>query len=69
MTGENLSEAEERLDPQLFCRCHKSYIVNISRIRSITPYGRWTFAVTLNGTTRDALITKEKFEELEKRFG
>lgn len=63
-----LSEAEERLDPELFFRCHKSYIVNIRRIRNITPYGRWTYVVQLDGTDHDALITYEKYEELEKHF-
>ena len=66
---ETLSETEERLDPNLFFRCHKSYIINLRRIRNITPYGRWTYVVQLDGTSRDALITHEKYEELEKRFG
>lgn len=67
-TGETLSETMEKLDPTLFFRCHKSYIVNLSRIRNITPYGRWTYIIQLEGTKRDALITKEKYEELEKMF-
>jgi two-component system LytT family response regulator len=37
-------------------------------IDSITPYGRWTYVVHLAGTTQDALITHEKYEELEKLF-
>ena len=65
---ETLSEMEAKLDPALFFRCHKSYIVNISRIRNITPYGRWTYVIQLDGTRQDALITKEKYDELEKRF-
>lgn len=66
---ESLSETEARLDPELFFRCHKSYIINLRHIRNITPYGRWTYVVQLDGTDRDALITHEKYEELEKRFG
>ena len=65
---ETLSETEARLDPEIFFRCHKSYIINLRRIRDITPYGRWTYVVRLNGTDHDALITHEKYEELEKRF-
>ena len=37
-------------------------------IDNITPYGRWTYVVHLVGTTQDALITHEKYEELEKMF-
>ena len=66
--SEGLSETEARLDPEIFFRCHKSYIINLRRIRAITPYGRWTYVVQLEGTDRDALITHEKYEELEKKF-
>ena len=67
--SETLGETEERLDPDIFFRCHKSYISKLRRIRDITPYGRWTYVVRLEGTDHDALITHEKYEELEKRFG
>ena len=66
--SETLSEMESRLDPDIFFRCHKSYIINLRAIRDITPYGRWTYVVRLEGTEHDALITHEKYEELEKRF-
>lgn len=68
VTGDSLAEMEERLPKETFFRCHKSYIINLSRIRDITPYGRWTYVVRLEGTDRDALITHEKYEELEKMF-
>ena len=65
---ETLSEIMEKLPPEDFMRSHKSYIVNVDAIDSILPYGRWTYIVNLRGTEHDALITHEKFEELEKRF-
>ena len=67
MTTETLSETEARLSPDFF-RCHKSYIINLNAISSIQPYGRWTYVVKLEGTDQDALITHEKYEELEKLF-
>ena len=36
---------EERLNSDAFFRCHKSYIINLNRIKDITPYGRWTYVV------------------------
>lgn len=69
VTGDSLADIEARLDPALFMRCHKSYIINLSHVDSISPYGRWTYVVKLRGTRRDALITHEKYEELEKLFG
>lgn len=67
-TSESLGDVEERLDHSIFFRCHKSYIINLNVIDSITPYGRWTYVVHLSGTDQDALITHEKYEELEKLF-
>ena len=67
-TSDTLSETEARLDPAMFFRCHRSYIINLNRIHDITPYGRWTYIVRLTGTKHDALITQEKYEELEQMF-
>ena len=68
VTGDSLAEMEERLNSDAFFRCHKSYIVNLNHIDSISPYGRWTYIIRLRGTDRDALITHERFEALEKMF-
>ena len=69
VTGDSLADIGARLDPAFFMRCHKSYIINLSHVDSISPYGRWTYVVKLRGTRRDALITHENYEELEKLFG
>lgn len=68
VTGDSLGDMETRLDPARFFRCHKSYIINLNHIDTITPYGRWTYIVRLRGTRQDALITHERYEELEKMF-
>ena len=68
LTAEPLGEMEQRLPPEMFFRAHRSYIINLEQIDSILPYGRWTHIVRLRGTQADALITHEKFEELERRF-
>lgn len=68
VTGDSLAETEARLDPAVFFRSHKSYIINLNHIANITPYGRWTYIVHLTGIPQDALITHEKYEELERMF-
>ncbi|MBQ3232292.1 MAG: response regulator transcription factor [Clostridia bacterium] len=68
VTSEGLSDIEKRLPSDRFLRTHKSYIVGLDHVEAITPYGRWTYIVQLRGTERDALITAEKLDELEKIF-
>lgn len=68
VTSDSLSELEQRLPESMFFRSHKSYIINLSHIDSISPYGRWTYIVKLRGTDRDALITHERFEDLQNLF-
>ncbi len=68
VTGDSLGDMEARLQSDVFFRCHKSYIINLNHIKDITPYGRWTYVVRLEGTKHDALITHEKYEELESMF-
>ena len=68
ITSDSLGDTEAKLDPAVFFRSHKSYIINLNHISNITPYGRWTYIVRLIGIPQDALITHEKYEELERLF-
>lgn len=67
-TSASLTEVEEKLDPDQFIRSHKSYIINLSQITKISPYGRWTYIVKFKDLDKDALITGEKYEEIKKIF-
>lgn len=67
-TSISLSEIEEKLDPAQFFRSHKSYIINLSLITKIYPYGRWTYVLKLKNTEKDALLTHEKYEEIKRIF-
>mgnify|MGYP004465703187 FL=1 len=68
VTSDSLSELDERLPDDMFFRTHKSYVVGLRHIDSITPYGRWTYVVKLRGTTHDALVTAERLEIMQKMF-
>jgi len=68
VTSESLGELEEKLEYGVFFRCHKSYIINVNYISRIFPYGRWTYIVKLKGTDKDALMTRESYDRLEKLF-
>ena len=68
VVGDGMADLDVRLPDEIFFRTHKSYIVNLNLIESISPYGRWTYIVKLRGLKEDALITHDRFEELQKRF-
>lgn len=68
VTSETLTDLDLRLPDDLFFRTHKSYVVGLNYIESITPYGRWTYVVKLRGTDHDALITADRLETLQKLF-
>lgn len=68
-TSVSLSGLEEKLKSPEFMRCHKSYIINVSRITKIEPYGRWTYVVRLKGTNATALMTTQNYEKLKALFG
>ena len=67
-TSISLSALEARLDADRFMRCHKSYIVNLSRITRIEPYGRWTYVVKFRDCEMSALMTARSYEEVRKLF-
>lgn len=68
VVNDALGDFEDRLPGDIFFRTHKSYIVNLNLVDSISPYGRWTYIVKLRGIPDDALITHERFEALQKLF-
>ncbi|MDE5892974.1 MAG: LytTR family DNA-binding domain-containing protein, partial [Acetatifactor sp.] len=67
-TSISLSDMETKLDADRFMRCHKSYIVNLSKITRIEPYGRWTYVVKFRDCGMSALMTARSYEEIKKLF-
>jgi len=65
-TSESLGDIWKNLEGSDFFRCHRAFIIKISAITKIQPYGRWTYNVSLRGTQKTALITSDKLEELQE---
>lgn len=68
-TSDSLNELEQKLDAGSFFRSHRAYIINISAVAKVYPYGRWTYLIKMKGIEKDALITHEKLEELQSILG
>ena len=52
----NMMELERELDPSLFFRANRQYIINVNNIRSFRPYERVKILVNLNLTKHNHQI-------------
>ncbi len=63
-----MSELERDLDRAMFCRIHRSSIVNLNRIRSLEVNKDGEYEVVLDGGTRLRLSRRHR-KELQARLG
>ncbi len=68
-TTETLEALEQKLLEHFFFRSHRGFIINLSMVKEIQPWGRKTWKVILNNTKEPAIMTKARAREMEKRFG
>ena len=63
---DTMSSMEEKLDPEMFMRIHRSNIVNIERIKEIQPWFNGEYLIILKDDTRLTLSRKyrERFKDL-----
>ncbi|MBD0381042.1 LytR/AlgR family response regulator transcription factor [Paenibacillus sedimenti] len=66
-TSEPLKELENRLDPALFIRTHRSYIINIKHINRIEPSGQ-TFVLQFKNSVHKAHVSRSYLTELYSRL-
>ncbi|HSP14212.1 MAG TPA: LytTR family DNA-binding domain-containing protein [Thermoanaerobaculia bacterium] len=64
---ETMSDLEQRLDPDVFFRVHRSAIVNVERVREIHPLFRGDCALVLSDGTR-VRLSRTRRAEFERLF-
>jgi two-component system LytT family response regulator len=64
---ETLSQLETRLDPERFCRVHRSAIVNVAQVREIHPLFRGDCTLILRGGERVPL-SRTRRADFERLF-
>lgn len=65
---ETLSALEERLDPNVFARCHRSTIVNLARAREVLPLADGAWRLTMISGA-DVIVSRSYREQILKRLG
>jgi two-component system LytT family response regulator len=68
MLRRSISELEQDLDPAIFCRIHRSTIVNMDRIRGLTLNEDGEYEVLLENKTR-LRLSRSYRKQLQSRLG
>jgi len=68
MLRRSISELEQDLDPSIFCRIHRSTIVNLDRVRGLTLNEDGEYEVRLEDKTR-LRLSRSYRRQLQNRLG
>ena len=64
----SLSQMEERLDKKIFFRCHKSFIVNLSKVSEVIPWFNNTYILKLDGINMEIPVSRSKIRDIKRLF-
>lgn len=65
-----LSELEDKLKPFGFFRCHRSYLVNLQKVREVITWTRNSFSLILEDNKKSSIpLSKGKMDELKQILG
>lgn len=65
-----LAELEQRLLPLGFFRCHRSYIVNLQKVREIITWTKNSYSLSIHTTTKTTVpLSKNKLAALKELIG
>lgn len=66
--NESLEKLEQRLNNEIFFRCHKGYIINVEMVTEFNPWGNKTYLVKLRNTEETALATMAKAKDFRRKY-
>ena len=67
LVRQSMSDLERGLDPAQFFRIHRSSIVNLDRIRELTPHFKGEYTVVLHDGTA-LRMSRGRLDELQRRL-
>jgi len=62
----SISEFHALLPEDLFFRCHRSYTVNLTKIREIVPWFNQTYMLRLKGLTTEVPVSRSKVKAFKQ---
>ncbi|MBE3572762.1 MAG: response regulator transcription factor [Moorella humiferrea] len=70
LTRFTLKELENRLDPRTFFRCHRCYIVNLTRVREIVPFFNGTYTLIMADKQQSEVpVSRNQARKLKSLLG
>lgn len=70
LTNMPLKDLQLRLEPYGFFRCHKSFLVNLCKVREVTPWFNDTYVLSFDGCpVHDIPVAKHFIKEFKRAMG
>ena len=69
-TADTLEELFDSLDPDLFWRAHRSYLVNINRIKEVVPWFKSSYQFRMDDKKQTEIpVSRAQTKRLRELFG
>lgn len=65
----SLQELEEKLASHNFFRCHRSFLVNLDKIREVSTWFNGGYALRLDGFSQPVVVSRKQAKEFRDRIG
>lgn len=66
LTNHSLNYWEEKLKDLFFFRCHKSYLVNMERIKEVKPFFDNTYIISFEGLKDEVTVSRSYVKEFRQ---
>ncbi|WP_449355003.1 LytTR family DNA-binding domain-containing protein [Virgibacillus natechei] len=64
-----LGEMEKKLDIYGFYRCHRSYIVNLQKVREIITWSKNTYSLRIDNKSQSTIpLSRTKIQDIQEKF-